>query len=242
MFLQRIRHHLGEDGLGMAAYLVVKNGLLLWSQALEKRYDRRHNIRTRKILSVAALAIGSPNKKFSEDYIPTPVSILKRSLTAVRENIDEYIFIDIGSGKGRMLFDASNYPFKKIIGVEFSESLHRLCQKNLAHFRNRRQKCHDLVCLHTDVMDYDFPDEKLFIFMFNPFRAELMEKFIDKLARHHARSGKKIYLAYYNPKHGELLQAAPFLRHASHRSPLLYCSIQPMWPLATFETVEQAPA
>jgi tRNA G46 methylase TrmB len=31
----------------------------------------------------------------------------------------QYTFIDVGSGKGRVLFVAAEYPFRKVIGVEF---------------------------------------------------------------------------------------------------------------------------
>src|SRR5438045_1688063 len=36
----------------------------------------------------------------------------------------QYTFIDVGSGKGRVLFVAAEYPFRKVMGVEFSNALH----------------------------------------------------------------------------------------------------------------------
>jgi len=39
-------------------------------------------------------------------------------------NHSEFTFIDFGSGKGRVLFLASEYPYKKIIGVELARMLH----------------------------------------------------------------------------------------------------------------------
>ena len=44
----------------------------------------------------------------------------------------DFTFIDLGCGKGRVLLMASDYPFKKIIGVEFMPELHRAAQKNIA--------------------------------------------------------------------------------------------------------------
>jgi hypothetical protein len=48
--------------------------------------------------------------------------------TAVRETsvytgLQEFNFIDLGSGKGRVLLMAADYPFKRIIGVEFMPSV-----------------------------------------------------------------------------------------------------------------------
>jgi hypothetical protein len=36
----------------------------------------------------------------------------------------QYTFVDVGSGKGRMLFVAAEYRFRKVIGVEFATDLH----------------------------------------------------------------------------------------------------------------------
>src|SRR5215469_11495850 len=42
------------------------------------------------------------------------------------DDFANYTFIDIGSGKGRMLFVAAEYPFEKVIGVEFAVDLHEI--------------------------------------------------------------------------------------------------------------------
>ena len=43
----------------------------------------------------------------------------------------EFTFVDYGLGKGRVLMLATEYPFKRIVGVEFSESLDRTARQNL---------------------------------------------------------------------------------------------------------------
>ena len=44
----------------------------------------------------------------------------------------EFSFVDYGSGKGRVLMLAAAYPFRRILGVEFSESLDRVARDNIA--------------------------------------------------------------------------------------------------------------
>jgi tRNA G46 methylase TrmB len=39
-------------------------------------------------------------------------------------SFEDFTFFDFGSGKGRALHLASEFPFKNIIGVEFSSKLH----------------------------------------------------------------------------------------------------------------------
>ena len=43
-------------------------------------------------------------------------------------------FVDVGSGKGRALLLASDYPFREIIGVELSPELDRVARANIARY------------------------------------------------------------------------------------------------------------
>ena len=53
----------------------------------------------------------------------------------------DFIFIDLGSGKGRALLMASDYPFRRIVGVELLPQLHRAAQDNLTKYRSETQQC-----------------------------------------------------------------------------------------------------
>jgi len=55
-------------------------------------------------------------------------------LEALRQqagDFHDFIFIDLGSGKGRTLLMASDYPFRRIVGVELLLALHQIAQENL---------------------------------------------------------------------------------------------------------------
>src|SRR2546430_8863932 len=43
---------------------------------------------------------------------------------------EDDVFIDFGSGKGRVLFVAAHYPFRKVIGVELSAKLNQIASSN----------------------------------------------------------------------------------------------------------------
>ena len=42
-----------------------------------------------------------------------------------------YVFIDIGSGMGRALLMASEFPFKQLVGIELSPTFHQIAQQNV---------------------------------------------------------------------------------------------------------------
>jgi hypothetical protein len=46
--------------------------------------------------------------------------VLRETLAALPIAYDKFAFVDCGSGKGRTLLIASEFPFKFIIGVEFA--------------------------------------------------------------------------------------------------------------------------
>ena len=104
---------------------------------------------------------------------PTPVRLAVRDLP-IRE-YENYTFVDLGSGKGRMLFLAAEYPFRRIEGVEFALELHTEAQRNIARYRNRRRRCPRIESVNVDAADYVFPRENLVIALFNPFGPEVME-------------------------------------------------------------------
>ena len=51
-----------------------------------------------------------------------PVPMIRKILNSLQIN-GEDIIVDLGSGDGRLLFVASEYNFKEIIGVEFLDEL-----------------------------------------------------------------------------------------------------------------------
>ena len=66
---------------------------------------------------------------FHSPYQPTESVLFHEMIGAVsaRAGFDfrEFIFLDLGSGKGRTLLMASDYPFRRIVGVELLPALNR---------------------------------------------------------------------------------------------------------------------
>src|SRR5262245_41760695 len=43
----------------------------------------------------------------------------------------DFVFVDLGSGKGRAVMLASRLPFREVMGFEFSQNLHKTAVKNI---------------------------------------------------------------------------------------------------------------
>src|SRR3984893_15884987 len=73
--------------------------------------------------------------------------------------LGDFTFVDLGSGKGRTLLMASDYPFRRIVGVELIPVLHQGAQENLAKYRGESQKCFALESICGDATEFPFPNE-----------------------------------------------------------------------------------
>ena len=69
------------------------------------------------------LNIPSSNWIDGTDYTAIEATRFKRVLAGFDIAFEDYTFVDFGSGKGRALLLASEYPFKRILGLEFSPEL-----------------------------------------------------------------------------------------------------------------------
>ena len=118
-------------------------------------------------------------------------------------DLGSYGFIDFGSGKGRALFVAAEYPFRQIIGLEYSRELHEVASRNVETYRNPSQRCFYIIPLCTDATTFKLPEYPLVCFFNNPFDESLISRAasnIDESVRAFPRPCFIIYLHSYYPR------------------------------------------
>ena len=101
-------------------------------------------------------------------------------------------FIDIGSGIGRIcIYCARKFKFRSVIGVEFSGPLVKIANENLSKLNVNNVKF-----VYGDASQYKIASGDNIIFLFNPFGASIMEKFLVFNIEHFKKS--KTAIAYAN--------------------------------------------
>lgn len=137
-------------------------------------------------------------------YQPTEPALFREMIETLQQNarvdLSELTFVDLGSGKGRTLLMASDYPFRRIVGVELLASLHRTAQENLAHYKNSSQRCFTLQTICSDATAFVFPDEPLLLYLFNPFPESGLHKTIQNLENSLRSHPRAAYVLYHNPQ------------------------------------------
>jgi hypothetical protein len=130
------------------------------------------------------------------------------------DGLKDFTFIDLGAGKGRALLMASDYPFARIMGVEFMPDLCRAAQENIASYSTSspdRQKCRQMEMVCTDACDFTFPIEPLVVYLFNPFSEPVFVKVLENLRQSVEQAPREVYVAYRYTEHEKLLAAAEWL-------------------------------
>jgi SAM-dependent methyltransferase len=141
---------------------------------------------------------------FHSPYQPTDPILFREMLDAVCEHahqdLAQFTFIDLGSGKGRALLLASDYPFRRIIGVELLPSLNAIAQQNLTAYKSDSQQCFALESTCADATTYRFPDGPLLIYLFNPFPESGLRRTIENLRQSLHENPRPAYVLYHNPQ------------------------------------------
>src|SRR5258708_6368275 len=140
---------------------------------------------------------------FHSPYQPTEPDLFQEMLDALlkQTGVDfaDFVFIDLGSGKGRTLLMASEYPFRRIVGVELLPALHKIAEENVRAYKSEAQKCFALETICADATDFPFPAEPMVIYLFNPFPEAGLRRVIENLERSLREKPRPMYVLYHNP-------------------------------------------
>jgi len=172
-------------------------------------YDWDHHVDTtsatvsNRSRLIAALS-GAP-------YQPTDPMEFREMMQAVVIDLRQFTFVDLGSGKGRTLLMASEFPFRRIIGVELLPELHEIARKNISAFASAEQKCTTIESVCSDARDYQFPEEPLLLYLFNPLPSAALRTMVQNLRQSVMRSPRPVRVIYQNPLSENVLAEAGFL-------------------------------
>ena len=141
------------------------------TEFLESRwFDRSRRVQTSGEVSLRAAGVDEAVFRDSEAYQPARPAHIRRALKELDiDDISNYSYVDLGSGKGRSLFVAAEQPFRSITGVELSPNLHAIASANVDRFRYRERGCCNIELRNLDAAQFDFPDDPIVLYMFNPF-------------------------------------------------------------------------
>jgi hypothetical protein len=173
----------------------LRRRLRRWRRLLvDTMLDRRYGVHTRGYVPLDRIGADAECRVA---YAPTGWLTVRRVLPHHLVGPSD-VFIDFGSGKGRVVLQAAAYPFRRVIGVEVSEQLSATAKDNLERNRHRLS-CQDVTLLTVDAQDYQVPDDVTVAFFFNPFVGDVFASVVANLVASADRNPRPIRIIYVNP-------------------------------------------
>jgi len=156
---------------------------------------------------------------FHSAYQPTQPEAFHQMLGDLGIDYSQFTFIDLGSGKGRTLLMASEYPFRRVLGVELLAELHQIALENIAKYKGGVGDRVESIC--ADARSFEFPRDPMVLFLFNPFPQAVLEEVLKQLLQSVEKHKRPVYLIYHNPVLELVLANKPdmrMVRRADHYS------------------------
>lgn len=139
-------------------------------------------------------------------YQPTDPLIFREMMEQVSADLRHYTFVDLGSGKGRALLLAREYPFARIVGMELLPELHAIAQQNIQRLAAEERGRFELVC--GDARRFAFPPGPLFVYLFDPFPAPILTEVVANLERSVKEDPRPVLVGYQNPVSESVIAAS----------------------------------
>jgi SAM-dependent methyltransferase len=145
-------------------------------------------------------------------YQPTEPALFYEMLSGLSIDYRQFTFIDLGSGKGRVLLMASDYPFREILGIELLPEFDRIARQNLYKYKSDAQKCFHVRSLCGDAREFVFSPEPTVLYLFNPVSESGLLRVISNLELSLRQYPRPVYVLYHNPLLEQVLARSDLLR------------------------------
>jgi SAM-dependent methyltransferase len=211
------REQAREHGAADAGFLLLRNlwGFVRDSTPERRRarygdmeYDWTHRVNTTSgTVGWRLRLLGL----FHSPYQPTEPALFREMMMSLPIAFDTFTFVDLGSGKGRTLLMASEYPFRRIVGVELLRELHLVAQENLTQYKNTAPKCVVIEAICGNAADFLLPFEPLVLYLFNPLPESELKRVMINLERSLSEHPRAAYVLYHNPLLERVVNASKML-------------------------------
>lgn len=173
--------------------------LLAFSEAVNYAFDLRYGVETRAGVDCGELAGTVGDIEHAKPYRATQAFHVYRLFRQLGLGPGR-VLVDMGSGKGRVLFIAALADFRTARGVEFSSELCDVARRNVERFRQRTRTTTDIEIIHADAGEYRIRDDEDVFYFANPFDEHILRKVMANISASFVATPRPMTLIYFNPR------------------------------------------
>lgn len=190
----RILRRLGFEGGQLAAWRKQK-------REMDVQFDRRFGTDTGGVQSLAdEEGIVGENAKHGLAHIATDPAQFSQIMQTLDLTFSDLTFVDLGCGKGRALVLAAQYPFKKIIGVDFVPSFAQAARDNISAAAAKGLRG-DIEVVVGDATQFILPSGPVLLYLYNPFDSQIVRKVALHIKASYENERRPLLIVYANPIH-----------------------------------------
>ena len=175
------------------------------ARATKRRFERlafeRGLVDTGERVELSEFGLEDPERV---DYDASSWSYLRRAMRRCEVGSAD-VFVDFGSGKGRVLWQACQFPFARVVGVEISPQLNAVARSNIEGNLGRL-RCPNVEIVTADAAEFGVPDDMTFAYMHNPFKGETFRRVMEGIVASLDRNPRRLTLIYANPAMDEMVR------------------------------------
>lgn len=188
-----------RESIGLIGFWMTLRYMLIWwlsyKPYADRSFDQRCSTDTSGMVATRDLDIADSAVKWQANlYLGSPARVTRHVIESLQLNWNDFCFVDYGSGKGRALFVAAEFPFRCVVGVEISPQLHAVALQNLQCYRGPE--------LHAPIehwcgnaLDYPLPEGNIVLHMYHPFGPDVLRALLTRI-RDTAPVGRRIVIPY----------------------------------------------
>ncbi|HXS74918.1 MAG TPA: class I SAM-dependent methyltransferase [Terracidiphilus sp.] len=174
-------------------------------------FDVENGVKTSGIIPGRFLKTGHRHDRHSTAYFGVAPSVFEGLLRKWEKSrpcarVEEFVFVDLGAGMGRAMLMASEYPFRRVEGIELNPVLAGIARRNARKWRVMGRSRAPMRVTCGDAVEHRFSKRPCLVFLFNPFGASMMRRLLVTLAASFANSPRQLDLLYVNHEQEHVLE------------------------------------
>lgn len=172
-------------------------------------FDVAHGLDTSGYSSAAQCASGDEAMASQITCYGGSQPSIVRAVLAKLPFCEQYAFVDLGCGKGRPLAVASEFPFRRIVGIEIAPDLAAIARRNAEIIASRHADRRSIEIEVGDATKATPPGERVVYFMYHAFGEALMARLVENIERELRQGLQHAFFVYYNPVHAGVIDRSP---------------------------------
>lgn len=163
-------------------------------------FDLKHGTDTKMEITDFSFPSGNAETYYSPCQGANPWVVGKCFEELARHglSLEQSVFLDIGSGKGRVMLMAAMVGFRRVLGVEKDSALCAVAARNfdIKPVMSETSQC---VVYNEDAASFHPPPDVNVVFIYNPFGCDVLGAVMENLLASYHETQRKIYVIYVNP-------------------------------------------